>query len=104
MGFSLYKTALLRALYLTMFHGFLRVGEATSKSSAASPIQYSDLTVNTQGAVVILRQFKHSKMPHRVELMRDKEGSICPVRWQTIRNQYGKGRLGICPFLLWIGH
>ena len=38
MGFSLYKTTLLRALYLTMFHGFLRVGEATSKSSAASPI------------------------------------------------------------------
>ena len=33
-----------------------------------------------QGAVVILRQFKHSKMPHRVELMRDKEVSICPVR------------------------
>ena len=80
MGFSLYKTALLRALYLTMFHGFLRVGEATSKSSAASPIQYSDPTVNSQGAVVILRQFKHSKMPHRVELMRDKEVSICPVR------------------------
>ena len=31
-GVSLYKTALLRALYRTMFHGFLRVGEATSKS------------------------------------------------------------------------
>ena len=39
MRFSLYKTALLMALYLTMFHGFLRVGEATSKSSASSPIQ-----------------------------------------------------------------
>ena len=48
MGFSLYKTSLLRALYLTMFHGFLRVGEATSKLSAAFPIQYSDLTVNTK--------------------------------------------------------
>ena len=80
MGFSLSKTALLWALYLTMFHGFFRVGEGTSKSSASLLIQYSDLAVNTQGAVVILRQFKHSKMLHRVELMRDKDAGICLVR------------------------
>ena len=56
MGFSMYKTALLRALYLAMFHAFLRIGEATYKSPASSPIQYSDLAVDTQGAAIILRQ------------------------------------------------
>ena len=63
-----------------MFHGFLRVGEATSKSQVSSPIQYSDLLLNVQGAVVILRQFKHSKAPHRVELLRDRDLDICPMR------------------------
>ena len=40
MGFSLYKTTLLRAFFLTMFDAFLPIGEATSKSPASSPIQY----------------------------------------------------------------
>ena len=72
MGFSLYKVLMLRALYLTLFHGFLRIGEATSKTSSSSPIQYKDLTFSPSEAVIILHQFKHSKEPHRV--------GLCPVR------------------------
>ena len=29
---------------------------------------------------MILRQFKHSKAPHRVELLIDRDLNICPVR------------------------
>ena len=80
MGFSLYKTTLLRAFFLTMFHAFLRIGEATSKSPASSPIQYADLVIDTQGAAILLNQFKHSKVPHRVELQRGNDPNVCPVK------------------------
>ena len=80
MGFSLYKTTLLRAFFLTMFHAFLRIGEATSKSPASSPIQYADLVIDTQGAAILLNQFKHSKVPHRVELQRGNDPIVCPVK------------------------
>ena len=76
MGFSLYKVLMLRALYLTLFHGFLRIGEATS----SSPIQYKDLTFSSSEAVIILHQFKHSKEPHRVGLSSALEEELCPVR------------------------
>ena len=80
MGFSLYKTNLLRAFYLTMFHAFLRIGEATSKSPASSPIQYGDLVIDTQGAAILLNQFKHSNVPQRVELKRGNDLAVCLVR------------------------
>ena len=80
MGFSLYKVLMLRALYLTLFHGFLRIGEATSKTSSSSPIQYKDLTFSSSEAVIILHQFKHSKEPHRVGLSSALEEELCPVR------------------------
>ena len=79
-GFSLYKSTLLRAFYLTMFHAFLRIGEATSKSPASSPIQYTDLVIDTQGAAIRLNQFKHSNVPHRVELQRGNDPVVCPVK------------------------
>ena len=56
MGFSLYKVLMLSALYLTLFHGFLRIGEAISKTSSSSPIQYKDLTFSSSEAVIILHQ------------------------------------------------
>ena len=83
MGFSLYKTTLLRALYLAMFHAFLRIREATYKSPASPPIQYSDLAVDTQGAVILLRQFKYSTMLHRVDLKRADEEIRLMGRWRS---------------------
>ena len=52
----------------------------TSKSPASLPIQYNNLAVDTQGPANILKQFKHSKMPHRLEPMRDKDEGICQVK------------------------
>ena len=63
-----------------MFHAFLRIGEATSKSPASSPIQYVDLVIDTQGAAILLNQFKHFKVPHRVELQRGNDPNVCPVK------------------------
>ena len=45
MGFSQYKVVLLQALFLTLFHGFLRIGEATSSPSASTPIQHLDISI-----------------------------------------------------------
>ena len=80
MGFSLYETTLLRAFYLTMFHAFLRIGETTSKALASSPIQYTNPVIDTQGAAILLNQFKHSNVPHRVELQRGNDPVVCPVK------------------------
>ena len=80
MGFSLYKTTLLRDFYLTMFHAFLHIGEATSNSPASSPIQYTDLVIDTQGAAILLNQFKDSNVPQRVELQRGNDPVVCPVK------------------------
>ena len=56
------------------------IGEATSKSPASSPIQYTDLVIDTQGAAILLNQFKHSNVPHRVELQRGNDPVACPVK------------------------
>ena len=53
---------MLKALYLTLFHGFLCIGEATSKIST-SPIQYKDLTLTPSEAVVILH---HINIPRNL--------------------------------------
>ena len=79
MGFSLYKVLILRAMYLTLFHGFLHIGEATLKTSTSSPILFKDLTLTSSEAVIILHQFKHSKEPHRVGLSSAIEEEMCPV-------------------------
>ena len=80
MGFSLYKTTLLRAFYLTMFHAFFHIGEATSKSPASSPIQYTDLVIDNHGAAILLNQFKHSNVLHRVEFQRGNDRAVCLVK------------------------
>ena len=79
MGFTLYRAALLKSLYLTLFHGFLRIGEATSKSSASRPIQYAEVTISSATATIVLQHFKHSTLPHRIELQKEPGGTFCPV-------------------------
>ena len=61
-------------------YAFLGMGEATFKSTASSPIQYAELVIDTQGAVILLNQFKHSNVPHRVELQRGNDPVVCPVK------------------------
>ena len=80
MGFAQYKVILLQALFLTLFHGFLRIGEATSSPSASTPIQHSDISITNNAVTIVLRSFKHSKKPHRIDISGEMEGSICPVQ------------------------
>ena len=80
MGFSQYKVVVLKALFLTLFHGFLRNGEATSSPSASTPIQHSDISITNNAITIVLRSFKHSKKPHRIDISGEMEGSICPVQ------------------------
>ena len=80
MGFSQYKVVLLHALFLTLFHGFLRIGEATSSPSASTPIQHSDICITNNAVTIVLRSFKHSKKPHRIDISGEMEGSMCPVQ------------------------
>ena len=65
MGLHSYKTTMLRALYLLLFHGFLRIGEATTSSGSTTSLLLSDVSTAATTARVTLRQFKHSRFPTR---------------------------------------
>ena len=80
MGFLQYKVVLLQALFLTLFHGFLRIGEATSSPSTSTQIQHWDIFITDNAITIVLKSFKHSKKPHRINISGEMEGSICLVQ------------------------
>ena len=36
--------------------------------------------IDTQGAAILLNRFKHFNVPHRVELQRENDLAVCPVK------------------------
>ena len=79
MGLHSYKTTILRAMYLLLFHGFLHIGEAMTSNGSMTFLLLSDISITETTARVILRQFKHSRFPHTVELQGDADPTQCPV-------------------------
>ena len=78
---SQYVVRLLRALFLTLFHGFFRLGEIVPKSaSKAEVLAYEDMTLSQQEASFMLRSYKHSTEPCRVVIAACASSPHCPVR------------------------
>ena len=81
MGFNKYKTVLLQAFYLTLFHGFLRIGEATAGSGGSVPFQSSEVSFTASSVSITLRHFKHSKSPHTIAIhATPTDRDLCPVQ------------------------
>ena len=82
------EARLFKAMFVTAFFGFLRIGEMapTTKKQVPSVIQFSDLHwQNDKSQVVVtLRKFKHSvkRGPQNVVLRKETSANsdICPVR------------------------
>ena len=75
-----YKATMLRALYLLLFHAFLRIGEAKASPGSTTSLLISDISTTETLAQVILQQYKHSRFPHLVELRADNDPAQCPVQ------------------------
>ena len=75
-----YKVTMLLALYLLLFHKFLRLGLATASPGSTTSLLIPDISTTETLAQVILRQFKHSQFPHLVELRADNDPAQCPVQ------------------------
>ena len=78
---SQYLVLLLRALFLTLFHGFFRLGEVVPKSvSSSNVLTYQDMILSRQEATFILRSYKHSTEPCRVVIAAQSSSPYCPVQ------------------------
>ena len=84
---SIFDRQALSAMYLILFHAFLRIGEVTATAATATKaIQYDDIEVLYKdkvlcGMVVTIREYKHKKSPHPVSLsIQSKGGPYCPVQ------------------------
>ncbi len=74
-----YKVAMLKALFSTMFHGFLRIGEAAvSKHS----LQLADLSIDVNASLTF-RSFKHHKTPVTITILANSTDLYCPVKLLT---------------------
>ena len=76
---------LLRAIFLTAFHGFFRLGELVVRNNnmAKTVAQRNDVTVDDQHNVqIVLRHFKHMRnnQPVTISLSPSSSREICPVR------------------------
>ena len=66
-------------LFLTLFHSFLRIVEATSSSSTSVPIQHSEISMTKDMAIIVLSSFKTAK-PHTIDISGEFDQSTCPVQ------------------------
>ena len=85
---SAYSAALLRAMYLIMFHAFLRVGEVTRSHNN---ILFSQLSLLPQFATITFHRAKHLIGPPISVSVPTAGGSYCPVasinRYIALRGQ-----------------
>jgi hypothetical protein len=57
---SAYHACMLKAMYLTMFHAFLRIGEVTQSPNA---LMFADVILVSDAFTITFRKFKHHKGP-----------------------------------------
>ena len=84
---SFYQRLMFKAMFLTAFYGFLRVGEFTLKRAddSTTVVQFRDLVwlvkdATIVGAKLTLIDFKHntSKRPFSVHIVRQDSDEFCP--------------------------
>ena len=74
---SAYDRYLLQAMFTTMFHGFLRIGEVT-----ASPhnLQYHQVMLSTLAAEITFTSYKHHQgQPFTLSIPASTAHEVCPV-------------------------
>lgn len=79
---NIYEQVLLRAMFLTAFFGFFRVGEITSNSHGTCLMAIHQLSFSFKKATITLRKFKHNNNGRRfdVVLKNNDETALCPVK------------------------
>lgn len=77
-----YEQYLLKAMFLTSFFGFFRVGEITSDFASNSLILFNQLHLSKNRAMILLTRFKHNATSRQFEVVMDKKDNklLCPVR------------------------
>ena len=72
---SNYHAALLKAMYLTMFHAFLRIGEATK---SPNNLTLSNVSFSSTNLVITFSTFKHHKGPPPSLTIQKSSSNYCP--------------------------
>ena len=89
LGLGLYKTVMVRAMYLLAFHAFLRIGEmsATRSGTTQHILQLSDVEFVSEKQsevsklIITFRTYNHSKLtsPFKLEISNNHDTKPCPV-------------------------
>ena len=74
---SQYEICLFKAMYILMFHGFLRIGEVTN---SPNNIQYSQISVSSCSLTITFVKFKHHNSSPIVLTIPANYGRYCPVK------------------------
>jgi hypothetical protein len=72
---SAYHRAMLKAMYLCMFHAFLRVGEVTLSPNV---VLFQQVQFTPQGFSITFSKFKHHKGPPVVVHVPSSQSPMCP--------------------------
>ena len=101
-----YHAIMLGAMYLLMFHAFLRVGEVTQSRNV---LMLKNLVVNPQTITVTFVKFKHHTGPPVSIEVQASNTKFCPVNAvkQYIRVRgldFPRGATGIIPLVLITSH
>jgi len=73
---SAYSSCLLRAMYLLMFHAFLRIGEVTK---SRNNLLFSQVSILSDSLVIVFQQAKHQYGSHISISVPRSRTSFCPV-------------------------
>jgi hypothetical protein len=79
---SSYNSLLMSAMYLLAFHAFLRIGEITvnsSKSSNPNLIQFHQIAIHDDQAILTFSAFKHHHGPPVILAIQPQHSPYCPV-------------------------
>ena len=91
MGTHFYHKMLLKAMFLTAFHGLFRISEITSSNTNSAKINMANINREDNVYTITITDFKHNlkKTPHMIHLRASDDTNVCPV---TAIQQYLKVR------------
>ena len=74
---SFYEAAMLKAMFILMFHAFMRIGEVTK---SPNNIQFSEVVVNLTSVTITFTRFKHHRGHPMVLTIPASDSAYCPVK------------------------
>ena len=74
---SAYEATLYRCMYILMFYGFMRIGEATK---SLNNIQFSQVCLSPSSVAITFRNFKHHKGAPVILAIPASGTQFCPLR------------------------